>query len=72
MQALPYAGLAPGIQAVLKRHAAAAHLAGEIFPGDAGLEDEKDAGETDPVVHRRLAALGTRLVFRKQRLNKFP
>src|SRR5262249_21129332 len=46
IEAEPDAGLLPGVQAAPAGHATAAtHLHGEVFPGDAGLEDEEDAGQ---------------------------
>jgi hypothetical protein len=42
----PDAGLLPGVESAPTGHAAAAaHLDGEVFPGDAGFEDEEDAGQ---------------------------
>jgi len=64
VQLVPNAGVGPLLQSVPQGHAAAAHLAGEVFPGDAGLEHEQDAAQTNPVVHTRPTALGTGVMFR--------
>src|SRR5262249_51141917 len=51
MKLEPDASLLPGVQSAPARHAAAtAHCEGEVLPGDAGLEDEKDASEGLSVV----------------------
>ena len=72
VQRVPHAGLAPLVQAVPQGHAAAAHLLGEVLPGDAGLQDEQDAGQTGAIRRARLAALGAGRVFGKDRLDQRP
>ena len=72
VQCVPHAGPPPLVQAVPQGHAAAAHLAGEVLPGDAGLEYEQDAGEADAVVHPRVPALGAGLVPGQQGLDQLP
>jgi hypothetical protein len=52
---------------------AAAHLQGEIFPGQAGLEHEDNAGQAGAVIDggtTPLARLG--LVSRQKRLDRLP
>src|SRR4051812_1219811 len=52
---------------------AAAHLQGEVFPGDAGLEDEDDAGQTRAVIDGGTAApAGLGLVSRQEWLDRLP
>jgi hypothetical protein len=52
---------------------ATAHLQGEVFPGDAGLEDENDAGQARAVIDGGTAALaGLGLVSRQERLDRLP
>src|SRR5439155_15283481 len=68
VQALPNAGAVPVLETVEAGHAAAAaHLLGEVLPGDAGLEDEEDAGEHLAVVQGLAAgeAEAARLVGRQ-------
>ena len=71
----PDAGLLPGLKSAPAGHAAtAAHLDGEVFPRDAGLEDEKDAGEGLAVADGFAAgaAEATGLVAGQQRAEDFP
>src|SRR5215203_36704 len=72
MQLFPDAGLAPFVQAIPQGHATAAHLLGKIFPWDAGLEHEEDAGETDPIRHARLAHAWNVWMFRENRFHQGP
>src|SRR5205823_9316869 len=52
IQAEPDACLLPGLQPAPARHAAAAaHLAGEILPGDPRFEDKEDAGQGLAILH---------------------
>lgn len=71
----PDPGLLPVAESPPAGHAAAAaHLDGEVLPGDAGLENEEDAGEHLAVVDRFAAgaAKATRLGGRQQRFDEFP
>jgi len=72
VQRVPHAGVAPLLHAVPEGHATAPHLLREIFPRDAGLEDEQDARQTDAVGRARLAPLGAGRVYGKNRLNQCP
>src|SRR5262249_7779333 len=71
----PHAGVLPIAQAAPAGHAAAAaHLLGQVFPLDTGLENEENARERLAVVHR-LSARGVApaAVRRRQKgSNNFP
>src|SRR6185437_4485699 len=70
---VPGAGGLPVAQAVPAGHAAtAAHLLGQVLPGDAGLEDEDDPGEDLTIVEERAPALGLRGMRWEQRLDQSP
>lgn len=59
VDAAPDARGLPVAQAVPAGHAAtAAHLLRQVFPGDAGLEDEDDPGEDLAIVEERAPPLG--------------
>ncbi len=71
----PDAGLLPGLEPTPTGQAAAtAHLGGEVFPGDAGFEDEEDAGEGLAILQGFSTgrAEATRLGWRQQRLEDLP
>ena len=75
VEARPDTGLVPVAKATPAGHAAAtAHLGGQVFPADAGLEDEEDAGQClavlDPFTSR--IAEASRLVWRNQGLQHVP
>jgi hypothetical protein len=72
VQFVPHTGLGPLLQTVPQGHATTTHLAGEVFPGNAGLEYEQDAAQANPVFHSGAAALGIRVMFRKYRLDQLP
>ena len=75
MQGGPDALALPVPQAAPAGHAAAAaHLGGEVFPGDARLQDEEDAGQGLAVVDRLASGVAEapRLGRRQQRLDEFP
>ena len=75
VQLPPDAGLVPEPQVVAAGLAAtAAEFGGQVVPGDAGLEDEQDAGE-DLAVVQGLAAGEAEAAWgrgRQQRLETFP
>ena len=52
--------------------AAAAHLARQVLPGDAGLQHEQDAGQAGAVRDPRAPALGLGRLRREPRLNDAP
>src|SRR4051812_40540759 len=69
----PDPGGLPVAQPVPAGHAAtAAHLLGKFFPGEAGLEDEDDAGKDLAIVEEGSLALGMRRMRRKQWLDPSP
>src|SRR5436309_2533351 len=52
--------------------AAAAHLAGQVLPGDARLEDEEDAGQCLAVVEAGLPTLGAGGPLGQDRFDDLP
>jgi len=72
VQFVPDAGPGPFFQTVPEGHAAAAHLAGEVFPGDARSQNEQDATEAQAVVHAGPASLGIGIVFGQKWLDQPP
>jgi hypothetical protein len=73
MDALPHTGLLPCMQAPPATHAAAAaQFTGKIFPRQACLEDEQDAGQSGAVVNARAPAFGGRTMCWQQWLNQYP
>ncbi len=50
----------------------AAHLLRQVFPLNAGLQDEHDARQSGPVIDRRPSALWTLRTLREQRRNHLP
>src|SRR5262249_34195921 len=59
LDSAPAAGGLPVAQAVPTGHAAtAAHLLRQVFPGDAGLEEEDDPGEDLAIIEEGASALG--------------
>jgi hypothetical protein len=73
-QFLPDAAALPESQAAPAGDArAAAHLQGQVFPGQAGLEHENDAGQASAIINGRAAALaGLGLVSGQERLDRLP
>jgi hypothetical protein len=70
---IPDAGGLPVAQAIPTGHAApAAHLLRQVFPRDAGLEDEDDPGEDVAIVQEGSSALGLGGMGWDQGLNQFP
>ena len=72
MQFLPHAGLHPLVQTIPQSHAAATHLLGKIFPGDAALEHEENAAETQSIGLTRLAPFEGRWMGRQDWFHQFP
>ena len=73
MDFLPDAGVLPLGESPPAGHAAAAvHLGGEVFPGESGLENEKDAGEGFAVVEAGSSAFGAGRVFGEQGFDEGP
>jgi len=73
-QLLPNATALPVSQATPAGDAgAAAHFQGQVFPGQAGLEYEHDAGQTSAILNGRTAALARpSFVSRQKRLDYLP
>src|SRR5262249_28580366 len=75
MEFSPDTAAVPVLQATPAGHAAAAaHFHGEVFPGDAGLEDEEDAGECLAVMDGLASGVAetARLRWREHRLDRVP
>src|SRR5277367_877959 len=72
MELVPDAGSTPFVQAVPKGHAAATHLVGKILPGDAGLEHEQNACETDAIRHAWFADSWNEWMLGKNWLDQLP
>jgi hypothetical protein len=72
VQPRPHARRVPLVQPVPQRHAAAAHLVGEVFPGDAALQDEQDPGEAHAAVDPRVPAERARLMLGQQGFDERP
>src|SRR6202035_6113208 len=70
VQLLPDAGPAPLVESIPEGHAAAAHFLGKVFPRNAGLEHEQDAGQTDPIRHAWLADSRNVWVLGEKRLDQ--
>src|SRR5260370_34411483 len=70
---VPDTGGLPVAQAVPASHATAAtHLLGQIFPGQAGLEDKDEAGKDFAIVQERASAVGLGGMRRSQGLGHSP
>ena len=70
VESIPHAGGLPVAQPAPTSHpATAAHLAGQVFPGNSCLQNEQNTGQRGAVVDGRTAAvLGRRIAFGNHRL----
>jgi hypothetical protein len=73
MDLIPDLGMEPGFEASPAGHTTAtAHLLGQIFPRDTGLENEENPGEDFAIVQGWPPSFGTRRPLGKERFNLFP
>src|ERR1700716_1142800 len=73
LKSVPDAGLVPVTEPAPAGHPTpAAHLLGQVFPLNAGLQNEDDASEAGAVGDRRPPTLRTRGMEREQRLDQAP
>src|SRR5205823_13555895 len=73
LDSVPEASRLPIAQAVPTGHAAtAAHLLRQVFPGEAGLEDEDDPGEDLAIIEEGASPFGMRGMRWEERLDPAP